>query len=137
MSTERMRRLLLLSICLLGSHRLAAAGPQQPTEVSSIANLLSAADAGRGLSVRLKGVVTYYDHDRRLLFLQDADDGAMVRFIPSLSAEDFWANPGDVVEVEGSTVQSRPIPQHPRQGRPGVRQHKAPRRHRIGPTTPL
>jgi len=82
MSTARLPRWLLLSICLMGSPHLAAAGPQQPTEVSSIADLVSASDPGHGLSVRLKGVVTYYDHDRRLLFLQEADDGAMVRFIP-------------------------------------------------------
>ena len=92
---------------LLGSS--CCGGTQQPTDVGSIASLvsLSPSESGRGLSVKLKGIVTYYDHDRRLLYVQDADNGAMIRFVPSKTADEFWANAGDLVEVEGTTQQTR------------------------------
>lgn len=106
MSIARVPRWLLLSMCLLCWRRPAVAEPE--TDVGSIASLssLSPSEAGRGLSVKLKATTTYYDHDRRLLFLEDADEGAMIRFVPSKNADEFWANAGDEVEVEGNTLQA-------------------------------
>jgi signal transduction histidine kinase len=68
---------------------------------------LSGENAGRGLPVRLKAAVTFYDHERRILYLQDADEGALVRFPTAKENEDFWAQPGDLVEVEGTTSPGR------------------------------
>src|SRR5690606_3227791 len=76
------------------------AGPGDPiTEVSRI-RVGDPADAGRPVLIR--GVVTYYDQDWRLLFVQDAQQGIFVDLKTAGESEPLPAvRTGDVVEVTG------------------------------------
>ncbi len=83
----------------VGSSSIGA-GPGAPiTEVSRI-RVGDPADAGR--PVLITGVVTYYDEDWRLLFVQGARQGIFVDLKSAGEAEPLPAiRPGDRVEVAG------------------------------------
>ena len=104
MSDTRSPRYIWLVLTLVC---LAAQDPATGLTTAAALGSLAPSDAARALPIKLKGIATYYDRERRLLFLQDADDGVAARFASPKDNEDLWVNAGDVVEIEGTTVRSR------------------------------
>jgi signal transduction histidine kinase len=80
---------------------LAAAGPELITRAADILRLPRATTA-RQIPVRLRGVVTLHDTAGQLLFVQDPSAGI---YIWGRAGSDL--NPGDDVEVEGTTAPGR------------------------------
>jgi signal transduction histidine kinase len=97
---------LLILLATLGSHapQVCAESPAAITSLASMA-ALSSEDSAKGLTVIVRGTVTYCDRDRGVLFIQDAADAVSVRI--GRNGGDFDLQPGQLVEVEGITVQNR------------------------------
>ena len=99
---------LLILAALLGPLAFAAQplGPEQPPALTSLSQVsaLSTEDAARGLTVKVRGTVTYCDRERGTLFIQDGGDAASVRIPTVRDNEDFDLQQGQIVEVEGTTV---------------------------------
>ncbi|MEK7676507.1 MAG: hypothetical protein AAB676_11815 [Verrucomicrobiota bacterium] len=74
-------RCLFLVLCLHGSSLPAAPAPKANlpliTTVQALRSL-TVEEAGRGHPVRLRGVVTFYDAEWRILFVQDGADALFV-----------------------------------------------------------
>jgi PAS domain S-box-containing protein len=86
------------------------AGPGGLRVLTSAAQLraLSADDAARGYPVRLRAVVTYYDPQWAVLFVQDRTAGI---YVDANGVKSFAARAGDVVEVEGLSDPGGFVPQ--------------------------
>jgi PAS domain S-box-containing protein len=77
----------------------AAAGPAPALNSVAAVRALSADEAAKGHPVRLSGVVTYYDPDRYLLFVQDETGGIFV----NPGRRRFEVQAGQRVQVAGIT----------------------------------
>lgn len=101
MRLELARRLLLAWLLLAGVGLISSSRskPPQARGVVRAADLLafSASQAARHLPVRLRGVVTFFDPDAAVLFVQDDSGGALVD-TAGLSLD---LRPGLDVEVDG------------------------------------
>jgi signal transduction histidine kinase len=111
MNSSRIRSLVLLA---LGLSRFATFGVQPSASenggtITSLSRLAGVGpdEAGRGLPVKLKGTVTYFDHDRGQMFLQDGSDSVSVRLPSGKDGEDLRLQPGQVVGLEGTTAPGR------------------------------
>ena len=82
----------------IGKTDLASAQERQPflTNAESV-RMLSDSGAKLGYSVQLQGVVTYYDPDWPILYIQDESSGIYVE----LEKQDYSVKPGQLVEIEG------------------------------------
>ncbi|HZR21300.1 MAG TPA: ATP-binding protein [Verrucomicrobiae bacterium] len=99
-------------ILVLGTASSFGAQGPASANVSAITTLsrlaaLDGDEAARGLPVKLKGVVTYFDHDRGLMFIQDGQDTASVRLPTPREGEDVFLQAGQIVELEGTTARGR------------------------------
>ena len=85
-----------------GAERAPALG-----KLSQILNL-SVDEAGKGLTVKARGTVTFCDRDRGMLFVQDGGAAVAVR-IPTVrdSNTEFEPQQGQIIELEGITVKGR------------------------------
>jgi signal transduction histidine kinase/DNA-binding response OmpR family regulator len=76
-----------------------AAHEKAPLESPSEIHALSSDQAKQALSVRLDGVVTYYDPERHFFFVQEGDEGIYV-----FSKPEQMVRAGDRVRVHGVTA---------------------------------
>ena len=75
-----------------------------PTQLTTLAQIrrLSSEDARLGLPVRVRGIVTYWDPERRFFFFQDSTAGILVQ----TPATRYEANRGDTFELRGVTSEA-------------------------------
>jgi hypothetical protein len=111
MNCTRHRALFAIALCLaafvsLGAQPTLPESPAVLTSLSKLANL-SSEEAGLGLPVKVRGTITYCDRDRRTLFIQDGADAIAARIPIARENEDAELQPGQLVEVEGTTVRGR------------------------------
>src|SRR5580700_511974 len=64
---------------------------------------LPPAEAGKGHSVKLHGVITFFKSDWNGLFMQDETGGAYVKLSPAVIADTPNLQPGQIIEVKGKT----------------------------------
>ncbi len=101
-NTLRITTLAALALTFLGfvaQPTLAQAADQAITSAAAIRNL-SAEDAARGLPVKLRGVVTFFDDGLFSRFIQDETAG--IYMLESTNTPALKA--GELVEVEGTTA---------------------------------
>jgi hypothetical protein len=109
---------LLVVLCGLAVLVPVGVGGQQANNAEHLTGLntlaevrsLTPDDATKGLSVRVRGTVTYFDRDRGLLMIQEESNGVGVRMPTGREGMDFDPQPGQLVEVEGVTGRSRNRP---------------------------
>ena len=86
-----------------GSHLIPAARAESLLERAGDIRALSPEQAGRGLPVRLHGVVTYYDPGQSDLFVQDSTAGIYVELKSAVDKVDgLWQ--GQEIELTGITA---------------------------------
>src|SRR5579864_348761 len=96
----------------LGSFGFAAqtGGAERAAALSKLSQVinLSVDEAGKGLTVKARGTVTFCDRDRGMLFVQDGGAAVAVR-IPTVrdSNTEFEPQQGQIIEVEGITTKGR------------------------------
>ena len=97
--------------------RTAAIASQPPLADSfaTLTNLgqvaaLSLDLAAKSVNVKVRGTVTYSDKERGALFIQEAGDAIAVRVAKGHDGADLDFQPGQVLELEGSTASGRAQP---------------------------
>jgi len=92
----------LLTIGIIVAPLLQAA-PHEPLTTALSVKQLSGAALATGVPVRIEGVVTYYDPDASILFVQDSTAGIFVRG----GNENHAFRVGDLLRVEGIAGKGR------------------------------
>ncbi|MEY4484746.1 MAG: hypothetical protein RL693_2198, partial [Verrucomicrobiota bacterium] len=90
----------------------AQANPPPLTTVAAV-RVLSLEEASKQLPVKLRGVITYYEPQRHLTFLQDATGGTYIHAIWNITEPAQYKGPlqpGTLIEIEGITNPGRFAP---------------------------
>ncbi len=101
--SARLRGMALLSLIVAGASGMRGQAPEAagtPMTSARAIHSLSAEEAARGLPVRFRGVVTFYDVPTHSLFVSDSSGGIYLWVAKGL---DLPVTSGTVVEVTGST----------------------------------
>jgi signal transduction histidine kinase/CheY-like chemotaxis protein len=81
---------------------------RRATELTTVAQIrrLSPEEASQGLPVHVRGVVTYWDPERRFFFLQDSTGGILVQ----TPATRYEANKGEFLDLRATTTEGGLVP---------------------------